>query len=281
MKLLRAVSVWLCSLAVFGAAAGELGVIIETNVPAVMRDGVVLRADVHRPDRGGPYPVLVLRTPYGKHKKQFEQYVKAGYIVVCQDVRGRYASDGTWESWLRPETHDAEDGYDTVQWAARCPARAARWARSASRMAPFTSGGWRRCGRRPWSPCRPTASRPATPDLEGPGTIRPGRRLRWWIVTMMPEVRRRANRPGTHTEAEAAALWDGGEGQKWLCFLPWLDLPQEVFEDDSPTAATGCGTRRPIRGSWTRAAGRSPCPTSTWSAGTTTPTATCCSTRRW
>ena len=78
---------------------------------------------MHRPDGGGPYPVLVWRTPYGKHKKQFEQYVKGGYIVVCQDVRGRYASDGTWESWLRPETHDAEDGYDTVQWAARLPGR--------------------------------------------------------------------------------------------------------------------------------------------------------------
>ena len=54
------------------------------------------------------------------------------------------------------------------------------------------------------------------------------------MVTMTPEVRRRANRPGTHTEAEAAALWDSGESQKWLHFLPWLDLPQEVFEDDTP-----------------------------------------------
>jgi putative CocE/NonD family hydrolase len=49
------------------------------------------------------------------------RYLREGYIVVCQDVRGRYASDGTWESWLRPQTHDAEDGYDTVQWAAGLP----------------------------------------------------------------------------------------------------------------------------------------------------------------
>ncbi|NQT18456.1 MAG: CocE/NonD family hydrolase [Planctomycetes bacterium] len=93
---------------------------VERNVPAEMRDGTILRADVHRPDRGGPYPVLVMRTPYGKGRK-FDRFVKAGYIVVAQDARGRYASDGKWESFLRFQTHDAEDGYDTVEWAAKLP----------------------------------------------------------------------------------------------------------------------------------------------------------------
>ena len=238
MKSLRAASTWLCWFAAFGVAAGEPGVIIETNVPAVMRDGVVLRADVHRPDRGGPYPVLVWRTPYGKHKKQFEQYVKGGYIVVCQDVRGRYASDGTWESWLRPQTHDAEDGYDTVQWAARLPGASGKVGTIGFSYGAFYQ--WKLAALRPPALGAMSAhSIPATyPELEGPGTIRPGRRLRWSMVTMMPDVRRRANRPGTHTEAEASALWDGGEGQKWLYFLPWLDLPQEVFEDDMPYLRT-------------------------------------------
>ena len=67
-----------------------------------------------------PYPVLVMRTPYGKGRK-VDRFVKAGYIVVCQDARGRYASDGKWESFIRFETHDAEDGYDTVEWAAAQP----------------------------------------------------------------------------------------------------------------------------------------------------------------
>ncbi|MFC1604879.1 CocE/NonD family hydrolase [Planctomycetota bacterium] len=49
-----------------GSEAEELGVKIERNVPVKMRDGTILRADVHRPDRGGPYPVLVQRTPYDK-----------------------------------------------------------------------------------------------------------------------------------------------------------------------------------------------------------------------
>src|ERR1019366_2288249 len=167
MKALRAAILLVCWLALFGAAAGEAGVLIERDVPAVMRDGIVLRADVHRPDGGGPYPVLVWRTPYGKQKQHFEQYVKGGYIVVCQDVRGRYASDGTWESWLRPHSHDAEDGYDTVQWAARLPA--ARWERSASPTPASSNGGWRPCGHRHWAQCRLIALPPATRTWKGQG----------------------------------------------------------------------------------------------------------------
>ena len=103
-----------------GAGQGE-GVRVERDVPVPMRDGVVLRADVYRPDARGTYPVLVLRTPYGRQGVKPDAYVKAGYIVVCQDARGRYASGGTFESFVRPQTHDAEDGYDTVEWAARLP----------------------------------------------------------------------------------------------------------------------------------------------------------------
>ena len=234
MRNLRAASSCVCWLAVFAAAAGEPGIVIERDVPTPMRDGVVLRSDVHRPDSGGSCPVLVWRTPYGKHKKHFEEYVQGGYIVVCQDVRGRYASDGAWESWLRPRTHDAEDGYDTVQWAAQLPGASGKVGTIGLSYSAFYQ--WKLAALRPPSLGAMSAhSIPASYlDLEGPGTIRPGRRLRWSIVTMMPDVRRRLNRAGTHTEAEAAALWDGGQGQKWLNFLPWLDLPQEVFEDDMP-----------------------------------------------
>ncbi len=104
--------------ALAGAEAEELGIIIERNVPVRMRDGTILRADIHRPDRGGPYPVLVQRTPYGK-RGDFSDYVMAGYIVVSQDVRGRGESEGKWESLVRFNTNDAKDGYDTVEWAAK------------------------------------------------------------------------------------------------------------------------------------------------------------------
>ena len=60
------VAATLCCSAAVSAAAESSGVKVERNVPVRMRDGIVLRADVHRPDRGGPYPVLVRRTPYDK-----------------------------------------------------------------------------------------------------------------------------------------------------------------------------------------------------------------------
>jgi hypothetical protein len=178
--------------------------------------------------------VLVWLTPYGKVKQHFDKYVKAGYIVVCEDVRGRYASEGTWESWLRPHTHDAEDGYDTVQWAAGMPGASGKVGTIGFSYGAFLQ--WRLAPLQPPALAAMSAHSIAARynDLEGPGTIRPGRRLRWSIVTMSPEVRRRANRPGTHTEAEAAAAWDAGQGRTWLDFMPWLDLPQEAFEDETP-----------------------------------------------
>ena len=103
------------------SAEESIQVITERDVPVPMRDGVVLRANVFRPEQAGSYPVLVLRTPYGKPAGGMDRYVRAGYIVVTQDARGRFASDGEWESFVRFETHDAEDGFDTVEWAAKLP----------------------------------------------------------------------------------------------------------------------------------------------------------------
>lgn len=220
--------------AVFALHAAELEVLIERDVPAPMRDGVVLKADVHRPATGGPYPVLVMRTPYDKRLQKFEKHVKAGYIVVCQDVRGRYASEGTWESFLRPQNHESEDGYDTVEWAAKLPGASGKVGTIGLSYSAYLQ--WRLAALRPPSLVAMSARSIAAryTDMEGAGTMRPGRRLRWWAVTMTPNMRLRANRPGTHTEPEAAALWDGGQGQQYLQFLPWLNLPREVFEDETP-----------------------------------------------
>jgi len=231
-----------------GAGGDALEVQSELNVPVAMRDGVVLRANVFRPDRGGPYPVLVMRTPYSKKGRRFNRYVQAGYIVVCQDARGRYESDGQWESFVRFETHDAEDGYDTVEWAARLPG---------SNGTVGTFGGsynaflqWRLAALRPPALVAMAAfSIPARYlDLEGPGTIRPGRRLNWWVAGMSPDMRRKSGRPGTHTNAEARKLWKAGESEKWLNFLPWLELPREAFEEE--TQAVQYWLRHPHTDPW-------------------------------
>ncbi len=84
------------------------------------RDGVTLQADIyHRPAGDAKYPVLLTRTPYDK--SSFAAFGQTGalrgYIVVAQDVRGRYSSEGEWY----PFKHEIEDGYDTVEWAAALP----------------------------------------------------------------------------------------------------------------------------------------------------------------
>jgi len=95
---------------------------VEFDVPARMRDGVVLRADVYRPAGDGPWPTLVVRTPYNKGDAAGNvwngfsptEVARSGFMMIVQDVRGRYASDGEWE----PVRHEGEDGADTIAWAA-------------------------------------------------------------------------------------------------------------------------------------------------------------------
>ena len=107
-------------LVVASALAQQPRVLVEKNVEARMRDGVVLRADVYRPDTTARLPALLNRTPYsknpGREDNQFRRMAEHGYVVVVQDTRGRYMSDGV----ARP--HDeAEDGFDTVEWVATLP----------------------------------------------------------------------------------------------------------------------------------------------------------------
>jgi uncharacterized protein len=96
---------------------------VQSDVPAVMRDGTTLMSNVYRPTSGGPYPVLLARLPYGKDLSFNGTYfdpIKAarrGYLVVAQDVRGRYASEGTFTPFAR----EFEDGHDSVEWAAKLP----------------------------------------------------------------------------------------------------------------------------------------------------------------
>jgi putative CocE/NonD family hydrolase len=98
-------------------------VLIQRNVPAVMRDGTTLMSNVYRPAVRGEYPVLLARLPYGKDLPVNTAYLdpmrvaRRGYIVVIQDVRGRYASEGDFTPFVR----EFEDGYDTVEWAAKLP----------------------------------------------------------------------------------------------------------------------------------------------------------------
>ncbi len=99
-------------------------IIFEKNVEIPMRDGCVLRGDLFRPDGPEKLPVIINRTPYNKSMPMVFaltmdslRAAAAGYNVLIQDCRGRFASDGVWDCF----TVEARDGYDTVEWAARQP----------------------------------------------------------------------------------------------------------------------------------------------------------------
>jgi len=103
----------------YAAAADSYEITIEQNVALKLRDGVTLRADVCRPKADGKFPVLLTRTPYDK-KGAIDFCLKGaarGYVVVAQDVRGRFASEGDWY----PFKYESQDGYETVEWAAGLP----------------------------------------------------------------------------------------------------------------------------------------------------------------
>jgi uncharacterized protein len=114
-------------------------VAVERNVMVTMRDGVQLAADIYRPaingrPVNGPLPVILERTPYGKAERSRSEievgmaapmtraevatyFARAGYVVMYQDCRGRYASQGSFTKYLS----EAEDGYDTALWLTAQP----------------------------------------------------------------------------------------------------------------------------------------------------------------
>jgi uncharacterized protein len=100
-------------------SATPFAVTYERNVIVTMRDGVKLNADIYRPAAEGKFPVLLQRTPYDKNNVVAFGLLGAarGYVVIIQDVRGRYTSQGTWY----PFKNESSDGYDTVEWAAALP----------------------------------------------------------------------------------------------------------------------------------------------------------------
>ncbi|MBV9142226.1 MAG: CocE/NonD family hydrolase [Pseudonocardiales bacterium] len=105
--------------------AGPCAVTRTTNVAVPMRDGTILRADVYRPTTTRAVPVVLMRTQYGKAPAQIQPiryqrpdwFASHCYLVAVQDVRGQFASGGEFSEF----TNDRDDGYDSVEWAAKLP----------------------------------------------------------------------------------------------------------------------------------------------------------------
>ena len=98
-----------------------------------MRDSVSLYTSVYEPIGATDRPVLMVRTPYscapygsgwkGDLTEYMQEFLRNNYIIVFQDVRGRYMSEGEYLN-IRPyirqkasnEIDEASDTYDTIEW---------------------------------------------------------------------------------------------------------------------------------------------------------------------
>jgi putative CocE/NonD family hydrolase len=98
---------------------------IQRNIPIPMQDGIRLATDLYFPPEPGRYPVLLERTPYGKHQSVMvsigapEFLAANGYVVAVQDARGRFASEGIWYPFRDEAWGTNKDGFDTVEWLAK------------------------------------------------------------------------------------------------------------------------------------------------------------------
>lgn len=109
-----------------------------------MPDGVHLATDVYTPHGPGPFPTVLIRTPYQRAKAAGNGplFTSRGYAVAIQDCRGKYDSDGTFN----PLVDEAADGQATLDWVANqkwCNGRIGLWGRSYLGIVqvPAASGG--------------------------------------------------------------------------------------------------------------------------------------------
>ena len=90
------------------------------GVETTLRDGVKLVSDIWLPQEEGKYPVIIIRTPYGRSAAYMnytgmgEYFASQGYVFIVQDVRGKGDSQGDFNFLFQ----EGQDGYDTVEWAA-------------------------------------------------------------------------------------------------------------------------------------------------------------------
>lgn len=169
--------------------------LVEKNVMVQMRDGVKLATDIYRKKGLPPSAVLVSRTPYNKDNlwmDSLQRFINAGYVVVNQDVRGRFASEGKFN----PHANETNDGVDMFDWASKQP-----WSNGI-----IGTFGGSYLGGTQWLPARenPPALKAMVPEVtfsdmyQGnthPGGVKVLHDLRW-TVSMVPDVIRRKKASG-------------------------------------------------------------------------------------
>src|SRR6266403_278099 len=100
----------------YESSAPRFGVRTRTDVPVPMHDGTRLSLDLFLPDVAGPFPTVLIRTPYDNstpyYVEQAKFWAQRGYACAIQDVRGRFDSQGEYYQWHG----EGLDGFETQEW---------------------------------------------------------------------------------------------------------------------------------------------------------------------
>jgi putative CocE/NonD family hydrolase len=102
------------------AAVSACSVRVAEDVPVEMRDGMSLMTDIYLPPRGGPFPVILSRTPYGTRSEVAFQpvlghfFADNGFAFISQNVRGRFGSEGEFDLGIGGQ--ETPDAHDTIDW---------------------------------------------------------------------------------------------------------------------------------------------------------------------
>jgi putative CocE/NonD family hydrolase len=215
---------------------GPCAVTKQENVPATMRDGTVLRADVYRPQSQDSVPVILMRTQYGKTGAQAgsryqspDWFASQCYLVVVQDIRGQGTSSGTFSEF----THDQTDGYDSVEWAAALPGSNGKVGMYGSSYVGATQ--WLAAVTAPPHLVTIVPANTASDYYDGwtyeGGEFRLAFVLPWAIESIATTAAKNRNDQAAVHELAAAAA----DPTRWMDFRPFKDLPS--MQPDNPAVA--------------------------------------------
>jgi uncharacterized protein len=214
------------------AGRGPCAVSTQVDVPARMRDGTVLRADVYRPRMLRPTPVILLRTQYGKstaNPPEKDWFASHCYLVVVQDVRGQGRSEGTFTEFA----NDQNDGYDSVEWAAALPGSDGKVGMFGSSYGGATQ--WLAAVTAPPHLVTIVPVNTASDYYDGwtyeGGEFRLAFVLPWAISTIAKTAAMNRHDDATVRELKDAAA----NSTRWLNFRPYKDLPP--LQPDHPAVA--------------------------------------------
>ena len=205
----------------------------EKDIPMKMRDGITLMADIFRPDDNEKHPAIVVRTPYDKTRSISSDFFTplegalAGYAVIIQDLRGRFASEGEYLAGA-PE---GKDGYDTIENVAAEP-----WCDGNVGMA-----GASYLGLNQWHAAieAPPHLKAIAPHVIGSGPIGGSRKsgvigmegaISWSAAMAIDTLQKMAQKGKDVTEPLNMIRWAMDNIEEACKFLPLKDLPFFQFE---------------------------------------------------